>query len=67
MFNTESDRVQGRVMVPTQGTIEADLQRLSLMRSDTGGEDQEDRQILTWRNNWKRFELWTWGAGPILM
>ena len=64
VFNTESDRVQGRGMVPTQGTIEADLQRLSLVRSDTGGEDQRDRQILTLEEQLEAFRALDVGSWP---
>jgi uncharacterized protein YhdP len=64
VFNTESDRVQGRVMVPGQGTIQADLQRLSLMRSDTGSDDQGDRQLLTLEEQLEAFRALDVGSWP---
>jgi uncharacterized protein YhdP len=64
VFNTESERIQGRVTVPREGVIEADLQRLSLMRSGTGAEGQEDRQILTLEEQLEAFRALDVGSWP---
>ncbi|MFO8141262.1 MAG: AsmA-like C-terminal region-containing protein, partial [Marinobacter sp.] len=47
VFNTESERVLGRLMVPDDGVIDVELQRLNLLRSDPDNDTDSAPELLT--------------------
>ncbi|KPQ28103.1 MAG: putative membrane protein [Marinobacter excellens HL-55] len=64
VFNTESERVQGRLMVPEEGVIDVDLQRLSLSRSEPDSDSDNASELLTLEEQLEAFRALKIGSWP---
>lgn len=64
VFNTDSDRLLGRIMVPDEGAIDVDLQRLALPRSESDADAASGPELLTLEEQLEAFLSLDIGSWP---
>ncbi|MBE0486297.1 AsmA-like C-terminal region-containing protein [Marinobacter sp.] len=64
VFHTDSERAAGRIVVPSEGVIDVDLQRLNLSRSEPDGDIDSRPELLTLEEQLEAFQSLDIGSWP---